>query len=130
MMGKRRLFDELVAGVDAMREHREGKVTLRTHEVEKLPPLAIDAGTIRDTRERLHVSREVFARHLRVSTRTLENWEQGRAAPNSQAAALILMVHKYPDTLARLNKLGGKDSMKAEYDFSTSRKNPYSSQLK
>jgi len=35
----------------------------------------------------------------------LGNWEQGRARPNSQAAALILMVRKYPDTLKRLNAI-------------------------
>jgi len=45
----------------------------------------VDADLIRDTRERMHVSRAVFARRLRVSTRTLENWEQGRARPNAQA---------------------------------------------
>jgi putative transcriptional regulator len=49
MENKRRLFDELTAGIDALRKHREGKMTLRTHEVEKLPPLEIDAETIRDT---------------------------------------------------------------------------------
>jgi DNA-binding transcriptional regulator YiaG len=38
----------------------------------------VDADLIRDTRERMHVSRAVFARRLRASTRTLENWEQGR----------------------------------------------------
>jgi len=47
----------------------------------------------------------VFARHLRVSVRTIENWEQGRAKPNAQAAALILMVRKYPDTLKKLQSL-------------------------
>jgi putative transcriptional regulator len=105
MTQKRKLFDELIEGVEAMREQREGKITLRTHEVDELPPLEIGADTIRDTREKLHVSRAVFARHLRVSTRTLENWEQGRARPNAQAAALILMVRKYPDTLEKLHSL-------------------------
>ena len=107
MKTKRRLFDELIDGVDAMRRQREGKVTLRTHEVVERPPLTIDADVIRKTREQLNVSRAVFARHLRVSTRTLENWEQGRARPNAQAAALILMVRKYPDTLEKLQTLGG-----------------------
>ncbi|WP_296755129.1 hypothetical protein [Thioalkalivibrio sp.] len=74
MKPKRRLFDELMEGVDSMRQQREGKVTLRSHEVAELPPLEVDAELIRDTRERLHVSRAVFARRLRVSTRTLENW--------------------------------------------------------
>ena len=105
MSKKRNLFDELMGGVDAMREQREGKITLRTHVVADLPPLAVDAETIRATRELLQVSRAVLARHLRVSTRTLENWEQGRAKPNAQAAALILMVRKYPDTFNRLRQL-------------------------
>ena len=77
-------------------------------EVEDLPPLEVDADLIRDTRERMHVSRAVFARRLRVSTRTLENWEQGRARPNAQAAALILMVRKFPDTLEKLSELGNQ----------------------
>lgn len=105
MTRKLNLYDELMEGVEAMRQQREGKVTLRTHEVEELPPLQIDADLIRQTRERLNVSRAVFARHLRVSVRTLENWEQGRAKPNTQAAALILMVRKYPDTLKKLQSL-------------------------
>lgn len=105
MSKKRKLFTELMQGVDAMRQQREGKITLRTHHVEALPPLAVDAEMIRGIRERLRVSRAVFARRLRVSVRTLENWEQGRAAPNTQAAALILMVRKYPDTLKRLGSL-------------------------
>ena len=57
-------------GVDAMQQQREGKTTLRSHEVEDLPPLEVDADLIRDTRERLHVSRAVFARRLRISLRT------------------------------------------------------------
>jgi putative transcriptional regulator len=106
MKQKRKLFDELMEGVDAMPQQRKGKITLRSHEVEDLPPLEVDADLIRDTRERMRVSRAVFARRLRVSTRTLENWEQGRARPNAQAAALILMVRKFPDTLEKLSELG------------------------
>jgi len=108
MKQKRKLFEELMGGVDAMQQQREGKITLRSHEIEDLPPLEVDADLIRDTRERMRVSRAVFARRLRVSTRTLENWEQGRARPNAQAAALILMVRKFPDTLEKLSALGNR----------------------
>ena len=108
MTKKRKLFNELMEGVDAMQQQREGKITLRSHEVEDLPPLEVDADLIRDTRERLHVSRAVLARRLRVSLRTLENWVQGRARPNAQASALILMVRKYPDTLEKLSSLGNQ----------------------
>ena len=60
---------------------------------------------IRDTREKLNLSRPVFADQVHVSPRTLEKWEQGRAKPNDQAAALILLVRKFPDTLTRLKQL-------------------------
>jgi len=40
-----------------------------------------------------------------VSLRILEKWEHGETEPNYQAAALILMVRKYPDTLQRLESL-------------------------
>ncbi len=105
MTKKRNLFDEMMEGVEAMREQREGKITLRTHEIEDLPTLKVDADLIRETRQHLHISRAAFARCLRISARTLENWDQGRAKPNAQAAALILMVRKYPDTLRRLSSL-------------------------
>ncbi len=105
MTKKRKLFDELMDGVGSMEQQRKGKATLRTHEVEDLPPLKIDAEMIRDIRERLHVSRAVFARRLRVSARTLENWEQGRAKPNAQAATLLMMVRQFPDTLDKLSSL-------------------------
>ena len=108
MTRKRKLFDELMDGVNAMQQQREGKITLRSHEVDDLPPLEVNAELIRDTRESLHVSRAVFARRLRISPRTLENWEQGRAKPNAQASALILMVRKFPDTLEKLSSLGNQ----------------------
>ena len=102
---KRSLFQELMSGVQAMREHREGRLTLRTHQILPimLPPL--DAQLVRETREALHMSRQVFALKLGVNPRTLERWEQGRSKPNEQAAALIWLVRKYPDTLDRLESL-------------------------
>lgn len=111
MPKKRKLFDELMDGVESMQQQREGKITLRTHEVDELPPLNVNADMIRETREQLHVSRAVFARRIRVSIRTLENWEQGRAKPNAQAAALIMMVRQYPDTLDKLSSLNNKHAV-------------------
>lgn len=50
----------------------------------------------------MNLSRPVFASYLRTKPRTLENWEQGRAKPNAQAALLIRLVEKFPDTVQRL----------------------------
>ena len=80
MTGKRSLFAEIMDGVEAMQAQREGKITLRTIEAEDLQPLWVNAALIRETREHLNVSRAVFARRLRMATRTLENWEQGETS--------------------------------------------------
>jgi putative transcriptional regulator len=102
---KRSLFRELMAGVEEMRAHREGRLTLRTHRVEPISVPELEPRVVRETRESLHMSRQVFAFKIGVNPRTLERWEQGRSKPNEQAAALIWLVRKYPDTLARLESL-------------------------
>ena len=79
-MAKREIFAELMEGAKAIKGHREGKLTLRS-------------------------PRAVFACKLRINEMTLEKWEQGRARPNPQAAALVLLVRAYPDTLQRLEEV-------------------------
>lgn len=104
-MNKRNLFDELSEGFDALAESRTAKRTLRTHEVEWKPSPEIAPAELIALRERLHLSRPVLARYLRTNPRTLENWEQGRAKPNAQAALLIRLVERYPDTVERLARV-------------------------
>ena len=106
-MTKRNILGELVEGVAAMKSHREGKLTLRTFKVEPAPLPKVDANLIRSTRQKLGCSRAVFARQLRINLRTLAKWEQDRANPNPQAAALVLLVRQYPDTLERLEQVAG-----------------------
>lgn len=40
---KRKLFPELAEGFDALKAHREGKRTLRTHAVERKPAPTVTA---------------------------------------------------------------------------------------
>jgi putative transcriptional regulator len=102
---RRRLFRDLMDGVRAMREHREGRLTLRTHRVEPIALPTMNPRLVRETREALQMSRQLFAFKLGVNPRTLERWEQGRSKPNEQAATLLWLVRKYPDTLDRLEAL-------------------------
>jgi len=101
-MKKRNLFAEIVDGFEALADERAGKLTLRRHEVQARPALQVTADELLALRERLNLSRPVFANYLRTNLRTLENWEQGRAKPNAQAALLIRLVEKFPDTVSRL----------------------------
>lgn len=102
---KRDIFSELMDGLEALADERQGKITLRTHKV-KLPQLVpITAEEVVAIRQQLNLSRPVFAMYLRTNTRTLENWEQGRAQPNAQATTLIRLVERFPETVEQLAAL-------------------------
>jgi putative transcriptional regulator len=105
MSKKRDLFAELAEGLDALAEQRAGKRTLRTHVVKTKPAPTITARELARVRQKLNLSRALFAGYLRTNVRTLENWEQGRARPNAQAALLIRLVQQFPDTVNRLAKI-------------------------
>jgi len=100
---KRELFAEMMEGVAAMKRQREGTLTLRHYKVEPHELPALKPQAIRRVRQQYRCSRNVFARWLFTNERTLEKWEQGRATPNPQAQALLLMAERYPDTFARLD---------------------------
>ena len=101
-MKKRNLFAEISEGFEALKQEREGKITLRKHHIEVKPAPQVTSGELVALREKMNLSRAVFARHLRTNERTLENWEQGRSKPNAQAALVIRLVEKYPETLRQL----------------------------
>jgi putative transcriptional regulator len=99
---KRNLFAELSEGLDALKQECEGKITPRKHPIQAKPAPQVSAAELVALRERMNLSRAVFARHLRTNERTLENWEQGRSKPNAQAALVIKLVERFPETLRNL----------------------------
>lgn len=102
---KRNVFAELMEGVDAMQQRREGKVTLRTHKIEaRKTEHAPGAEYFVAVREKFNVSRSVWADMLRVSPRTVEKWEQGGQV-SPLAATFVELVEQYPDTIERLQTL-------------------------
>jgi putative transcriptional regulator len=54
-------------------------------------------------RESMNLSRDLSASYLRTNAGTLEEWEQGRAKPKAQAALLIRLLQRFPDTIGRLH---------------------------
>lgn len=77
-MKKRDLFAELSEGFTALQQEREGKITLRTVQVENKPIPPLSAQEVVGIRE------------------------QSRAKPNAQAALLIRMMEKFPDMVERV----------------------------
>ncbi|MGB0835900.1 MAG: helix-turn-helix domain-containing protein [Psychrobium sp.] len=104
-MSKRDLFGELTSALAEVKEHSEGKLTLKNHRVRDISELDISPSEIVSIRETFNMSRGVFARLLHTSSRTLENWEQGRSAPNGQAITLLKLVQRHPETLSHIAEL-------------------------
>src|SRR5580658_3114187 len=52
---------------------------------------------VKAVREQIGLSQSEFARLLRVSVKTLQNWEQHRRYPTGPAAALLAIVSAAPE---------------------------------
>ena len=92
------LYNELMEGLLAAEQHLQGKLILKTVEVERESPVQISPEEIRAIRERLNWSPAVFARKLHTSVRTYRNWELGKTRPNPQAVLLLKMMEQSPQT--------------------------------
>ncbi|MBY4952553.1 MULTISPECIES: DNA-binding transcriptional regulator [Pantoea] len=104
-MTERDIFSELMTGMQELKDHKDGKITLKTYKVSKRAPVTIAPQELRDVREKLNLSQAVFAHYLHTGETTYQNWEQGRSRPNAQAVLLIRMVQQNPETLKTLAQL-------------------------
>ena len=96
-MAKRDLFNELMEGFDALKTEREGKITLRTTEIDIPKPIEMNSNQIAKIRKEHNFSQAVFARMLSTKVSTLRNWEQGRREPTGPAKALLHAIRKDPE---------------------------------
>ena len=88
-MGKT-LFEDLVTSLKEAKAISKGKAPAsRLFEV--------PAPDARAVREQTGLSQNEFARLMRVSVKTLQNWEQHRRNPTGPAAALLKIVSTAPE---------------------------------
>lgn len=78
---------ELLESVRQMRSRRAGRVH------------AVTAPEIASIRMRVGLSQERFATLLGVSSRTLQDWEQGRRNPSGSAQTLLRIADRHPEVL-------------------------------
>ena len=93
---ERDIAAEAREGLREIRDHDAGRRKLRRTREEARPRAELTPDAIRAVRAEIDVSRAVFARMLRVSVRTLEDWEHGRASPPGPATTLILLARRHP----------------------------------
>ncbi len=95
-MSNRDIGTEILEGLEEIKKIKKGEVQLRISELsEPSDPKII--------RSRLKLSQSAFAGLLGVSMRTLQDWEQGRRAPQGPAVALLRIAEQHPEVFADLH---------------------------
>ena len=98
------MFEELLASVKEMKDvqagrRRPGRVTRVDHLLKLTPDVAA-------LRAQFKLSQARFAALLGINKDTLQNWEQGRRAPQGPAKVLLRVAAAFPDTLLAVNSGG------------------------
>ena len=88
------LFEDLVGSLQEAKAISKGKAAPSRRFVVTAP----DAKAVR---EQIGLSQSEFARLMRVSVKTLQNWKQHRRNPTGPAAALLKIMSSAPDVALR-----------------------------
>ncbi|WP_076792659.1 NadS family protein [Chlorobium sp. KB01] len=84
------LFDDLVQSLQEAIAISDGKAKASRQ-------FTITSPDVKSVREKTGLSQRDFALMMRVSIRTLQNWERHRQNPTGPAAALLKIVSAAPD---------------------------------
>ena len=104
---KRDILMEIGEGFAALADERAGNITLTRHAVDIKPTPTVTAEEILVLRQRLNLSRAVFARALRTHVRTVENWE-----PLLNSEWVPIMDRIPPENLMRSGGHGGDQAVR------------------
>ena len=88
------LFDDLVQSLKEVK-------AITTGQMQPSRRIVLQAEDERAVREHTGLSQQDFARLMRVSVKTLQNWEQHRRTPTGPAAALLKIVATVPEVAIR-----------------------------
>ena len=84
------LFDDLAASLKEAASIAKGRAFPSRS-------FKVSGPDVKSVREQTGLSQNEFALLLRVSVKTLQNWEQNRRQPTGPAAALIRIFEKSPE---------------------------------
>ena len=89
-MSDRNIGQEILEGIKEIKRFKKGEIQLTARTLNEPSP----AKTIR---KRLNVSQSAFASLMGVSPRTIQDWEQGRRAPQGPAQSLLRIAEQHPE---------------------------------
>jgi putative transcriptional regulator len=94
-------FDDLVTSMQQGVDHAKGKITARTHRLQK-DTVSMTASEVATIRKQLNVSQAVFADLLNVPKATAVAWERGLRSPSGAAVRLLQIARMSPEALVEV----------------------------
>ena len=94
--GLSRVGKDVARGLKEAAAHVRGEISLRTYEYDVPGPVDVKA-----IRAKSGLSQSQFARRYGFSTRTLQDWELGRAKPPSAVRAYLTVIDRFPETVEK-----------------------------
>jgi putative transcriptional regulator len=91
-----RVGRDVVHGLKEAAAHARGEISLRAYEYDVPGPVDVKA-----IRAKSGLSQSRFARRYGFSTRTLQDWELGRAQPPSAVRAYLTVIDRFPETVEK-----------------------------
>lgn len=88
--------DGLLEGLREAAAWKRGALALETVHIDPMPPARIQA-----IRRRVARTAREFEARFGIPAATLNNWEQGRRAPDPAARALLTVIEREPDAVLR-----------------------------
>ncbi len=98
---KDELFNSLMSSLEEVKKHQEGKITLKSKTISIAPIDTFTPESIKDIREKLHLSQGTFSEILGVSKKSVESWESGRAKPLGSSRRLLTVMKQDKDFLRK-----------------------------
>lgn len=95
-MTKRDIGAEILTGIREVKAYKSGSNPSLVTRVLK------DPSSPKKIREKLALSQDAFASLMGVSTRTVQDWEQGRRSPQGPAKSLLRVAEQHPEVFADL----------------------------
>jgi putative transcriptional regulator len=86
----KQLFDDLVQSLKEAKAIAAGKAKASRR-------FKVESTDVKAIREGVGLTQDEFAKLMRVSIKTLQNWEQHRRQPTGPAAALLKIVATSPE---------------------------------
>ena len=107
---QRRLSSEARARIDALTSEEIEENARTDHDNPPLTDEELSRGLlgrrVRRAREELGLSQKKFATRYAINLRRLQDWEQGRFAPDSAMLAYLKVIEREPETVRRILEIG------------------------